>query len=76
MRMLYESVVASTRKYGVSQLPADYTHVVPVPCPPSEQFMPLASTLQTCHLEEMERYDREKGGLKHIHSAGNSTPHK
>ena len=41
MRMLSESVDTSTRKYGFNYLPADYTHVLPVPCPPSEQLMPL-----------------------------------
>ena len=41
MRMLSESVDTSTRKYGFNYLPADYTHVPPVPCPSSEQFMPL-----------------------------------
>ena len=38
MWMLSESVDMSTWKYGVPQLPADYTHIFPVP---SEQFMPL-----------------------------------
>ena len=52
MRILSESVDTSTRKYGVPQVPADYTH-----CQPSEQFMPL---LQTSHLDEMESYDRGK----------------
>ena len=41
MRMLSESVDTSTGKYGFNYLPADYTHVLPVPCPPSEQLMPL-----------------------------------
>ena len=41
IRMLSESVDTTTRKYGASQQLADYTHVLPVPCPPSEQFMPL-----------------------------------
>ena len=31
MRMLSESTDTSTRKYGVTQLPADYTHIFQVP---------------------------------------------
>ena len=41
MRMLLEFVNMSTRKYGISQLPAEYTRILPVPCLPSEQFMLL-----------------------------------
>ena len=75
MRMLSESVDTSTRKYGVTQLPADYTHIFPVPCPPSEQLMPLLQGHS--HLEEMESYDCKKRGLEdYIHSAGNSNHHK
>ena len=51
-RMLSESVDTRARKYGVSQLPADYTHVLPVPCPPSEQFMLLLQGHLLSHLEE------------------------
>ena len=60
MWMLPESVNTSTRKYGVSQLPADHTHVLPVPCPPLELYAFLRRTLQTSHVDEMESYDRKK----------------
>ena len=56
MRMVSESVDTSTRKYGVAQLPADYTHVLPVSCP-SSVYVFVARTLQASHLEEMESYD-------------------
>ena len=50
----------------MAYLPADYTHT------PSSSALPairtvyasVARTLQTSHLEEMESYDREKGGLE------------
>ena len=63
MWMLSESVDMSTWKYGVPQLPADYTHILPVPCPPSEQFMPLLQG--HCKPVISRRWKlREKGGLK------------
>ena len=51
MWLLSESVNTSARKYGVSQLPADYT---------LELYAFLGRTLQTSHVEEMESYDRKK----------------
>jgi len=63
MRMLSESVDTSTRKYGLS---ACWLHTRSSSALPAIRtvYASVARTLQTIHLEEMESYDREKGGLQ------------
>ena len=76
MWMLSESVDMSTWKYGVS---ACRLHTLSSSALPATRtvYALVARTLQTSHLEEMESYDRVKGGIgNYIHSAGNSTHHK
>ena len=75
MRMLSESVQIRAQE-NMAYLPADYTHVLPVPCPPSEQLC-LCCKGTAVQPEEMESYGREKEGLEdYIHSVRNSTHHK
>ena len=75
IQMLSESVDTSTRKHGVSACWL-YTHVLLVPCPPSEQLC-LCCKGTAVQPEEMESYGREKEGLEdYIHSVINSTHHK
>ena len=78
MRMLSESVQIRAQE-NMAYLPADYTHLLPVPCPPSEQFMPL---LQGRCSPVMSRRWKVMTGKKEtyriiiIHLAENSTHHK
>ena len=76
MRMLSESTDTGPMKYGVS---ACRLHTLSSSALPATRtvYAFVARTLQTSHLEEMESYDRVKGGIgNYIHSAGNSTHHK
>ena len=63
MRMLSESVDTSTRNYGV---PACGLHTRSSSALPAIRtvYASVARALQSSHLEEMESYDREKGGLE------------
>ena len=61
----------------MAYLPADYTRSsIALPAIRTVDAS-VARALQSSHLEEMESYDRDKGGLEdYIHCAENPTHHK